>query len=78
MKGLDGLKESLVSHGVGVDNVSVKVAEGQKSEFKQEWTEQDGSRGGNKKQDQPNKEEKEKGLFEKMMAQNDEEENGNV
>lgn len=78
MKGLDGLKESLTSHGVGVDNVSVKVAEGQKSEYKQDWTEQDGSRGGNKKQDQPNREEKEKGLFEKMMAQHNEEENGNV
>lgn len=78
MKGLEGLKETLTSHGVGVDNVSVKVAEGQKSEYKQDWTEQEGSRGGNKGQDQPNKEEKEKGLFEKMMAKNNEEENGNV
>jgi len=78
MKGLESLKETLMSQGVGVDNVSVKVAEGQKSEYKQDWTEQEGSRGGNKGQDQPNKEEKEKGLFEKMMAKNNEEENGNV
>ena len=78
MKGLDGLKETLASHGVGVDNVSVKVAEGQKSEYKQDWTEQDGSKGGNKRQDQPSREEKEKGLFEKMMAQSQDEENGNV
>ena len=78
MKGLDGLKETLTSHGVGVDNVSVKVAEGQKSEYKQDWTEQEGSKGGNKRQDQPNREEKEKGLFEKMMAQSQDEENGNV
>ncbi len=78
MKGLDGLKESLASHGVGVDNVSVKVADSQKSEYKQDWTEQEGSRGGNKEQEQPNREEKEKGLFEKMMAQSANEENGNV
>ena len=78
MKGLDGLKESLATHGVGVDNVSVKLADVQKSEYQQDWTEQEGSRGGNKGQGQPNREEKEKGLFEKMMAQTTEEENGNV
>lgn len=77
-KGLDGLKESLGAHGVAVDNVSVKVADSQKSEYGQDWTEQDGSRGGNKRQGQPNREEKEKGLFEKMMAQTQENENGNV
>ena len=77
-KGLDGLKEALGTHGVSVDNVSVKVADSQKSEYKQDWTEQEGSRGGNKGQGQPNREEKEKGLFEKMMAQTTENENGNV
>lgn len=77
-KGLDGLKESLGAHGVAVDNVSVKVADSQKSEYGQDWTEQEGSRGGNKRQGQPNREEKEKGLFEKMMAQTQENENGNV
>lgn len=77
-KGLDGLKESLGAHGVAVDNVSVKVADSQKSEYRQDWTEQEGSRGGNKGQGQPNREEKEKGLFEKMMAQTVEDENGNV
>lgn len=78
MKGLDGLKESLISHGVGVDNISVKVSDSQKSEYNQDWTEQDGSRGGNKGQKNPDREEKEKGLFEKMMAQTFEDENGNV
>ena len=78
MKGLDGLKETLTSHGVGVDNVSVKIADSQKSEYRQDWTEQEGSRGGNKNQEQPNREEKEKGLFEKMMAETIEEENGKV
>lgn len=77
-KGLEGLKETLTSHGVGVDNISVKIAEGQKSEYNQDWTEQEGSRGGNKGQQQQNREEKEKGLFEKMMAQTTENENGNV
>ena len=78
MKGLDGLKESLISHGVGVDNISVKVSDAQKSEYNQDWTEQEGSKGGNKGQKNPDREEKEKGLFEKMMAQTFEEENGNV
>ena len=56
MKGLDGLRESLTAHGVGVENVSVKLNNTQKSENNQNWTEQDGSRGGNKGQDQPNRE----------------------
>lgn len=78
MKGLDGLKDSLLAQGVGVDNVSVKVADAQKSEYNQDWTEQEGSRGGNKGQKNPDREEKEKGAFEKMMAQTLEKENGNV
>lgn len=78
MKGIDGLKETLTAHGVGVDNVSVKLSDTQKSDNNQNWTEQDGSRGGNKGQGQPNREQKEKGLFEKMMAQTDKNENGNV
>lgn len=78
MKGLDGLRDSLTSHGVGVDNVSVKLNESQKSEYNADWTEQEDSRGGNKEQGRSNKDEKEKGLFEQMMAQTLEEENGNV
>lgn len=79
MKGLDGLKDTLASHGVGVDNVSVKVSDTQKEADTPDWTEQEGSRGGNKGQSQPDREEKEKGLFEKMMAQTNEEfKNGNV
>ncbi len=69
MKGLDGLKETLTAHGVGVDNVSVKVNDTQKSEYNADWTEQDGSRGGNKEQNRQNREEKEKGLFEKTMEE---------
>ena len=34
MKGLDGLKDTLLAQGVNVDNVSVKVADAQKSEYK--------------------------------------------
>ncbi len=76
MKGLDGLKETLTSHGVGVDNVAVKVNDTQKSEYNADWTEQEGSRGGNKEQNPQNREEKEKGLFEKTIAQ--QKENGKV
>ena len=78
MKGLDGLKDTLLAQGVNVDNVSVKVADTQKSEYEQDWTEQEGSKGGNKGQRNPDREEKEKGAFEKMMAQTLEKENGNV
>ena len=78
MKGLDGLKDSLLSHGVAVDNVSVKISDAQKSEYNQDWTEQEGSRGGNKNQGKSDREEKEKGLFEKMMAKATDDENGNV
>lgn len=77
MKGLDGLKETLVSHGVGVDNVSVKLQEAQKSEYSADWTEQEGSRGGNKEQGQSKQNEKDKEVFEQMMAQFNKE-NGKV
>ena len=40
-----------------------------KSEYNADWTEQDGSRGGNKEQNRQNREEKEKGLFEKTMEE---------
>ena len=69
MKGLDGLKDTLASHGVGVDNVSVKVSDTQKEADTPDWTEQEGLRGGNKGQNQPDREEKEKGLFEQTIAQ---------
>lgn len=76
-KGVDGLKESLLSHGVGVDNISVKVSENQKSEYQQDWTEQENSEKRGREQEQ-RKEEKEKGAFEKMMAKYKENKNGNV
>ena len=78
MKGLDGLKDSLLAHGVNADNVSIKVADSQKTEYNEDWTEQEGSRGGNKGQKEQEKEEKQKGLFEQTMAQTLEKENGNV
>ena len=69
MKGLDGLKESLLYHGVNIDNISVKLNESQKSEYKQDWTEQDGSRGGNKEERQQRREEKDTPVFEDLIAQ---------
>lgn len=68
MKGLDGLRETLLTNGIGVDNVSVKVGETEESSYNQDWTEREGSRGGNKGQQNPDKNEKEKGLFEKTIA----------
>ncbi len=77
MKGLDGLKETLVSHGVNVDSVSVKLNETQEAEYNADWTEQEGSRGGNKEQGRSKGEEKEQQKFEQMMAQK-QDENGKV
>ena len=78
MKGLDGLKESLLAHGVNVDNVTVKLNEAQDSEYNSDWTEQEGSRGGNKEQNQ-SRQNKEQEDFEQMMSfEKDSIENGNV
>lgn len=67
MKGLDGLKDTLMSHGVCVDNVSVKINDAQESEYNADWTEQEGSRGGNKEQGSQ-KEQRGKEQFEQMMS----------
>lgn len=67
MKGLDGLKDTLMSHGVSVDNVSVKINDAQESEYNADWTEQEGSRGGNKEQGSQ-KEQRGKEPFEQMMS----------
>lgn len=77
MKGFDGLKETLLAQGVSVDNVSVKLNEAQKSEYNADWTEQEGSRGGNKQDGRSQQNEKDKNAFEQMMAQFNEE-NGKV
>jgi len=76
-KGIDGLRESLLSHGVGVDNISIKVNENQKSEYQQDWTEQENSEN-NRREQEHQKKDKDKNLFEKMMAQIEDNENGNV
>ena len=67
MKGLDGLKDTLVSHGVSVDNVTVKLNDTQESEYNTDWTEQEGSRGGNKEQN-PQREQRNKEQFDRMMS----------
>ena len=77
MKGLDSLKESLLSQGVNVDNVSVKLNDTQKSEYNQDWTEQEGSKGGNKHYKEHRQ--KEEQNFEQLMfGLNDDEEKNNV
>lgn len=65
MKGLDGLKESLLAQGVNIDNVTVKLEESE-GEYKQDYTEQEGSKGGNKHQGAKKQKQQEKD-FEQMM-----------
>ena len=67
MKGLDGLKDTLMSHGVSVDIGSVRINNAQESEYNADWTEQEGSRGGNKEQGSQ-KEQRGKEQFEQMMS----------
>lgn len=74
MKGLDGLKDALAANGVSVDNVSVKLNETQESEHNADWTEQEGSRGGNKEQ-RSRRGQKEEQEFEQMMSFAQDEEN---
>lgn len=65
MKGLNGLKETLLAQGVNVDNISVKL-ENTENEYESDYTEQEGSGGGNKQQGA--KKQKENGKdFEEMM-----------
>ena len=74
MKGLEGLKESLLAQGINVDNVSVRLEETD-GEYKQDYTEQEGSKGGNKHQGAKKQKEDEKNFEEMMFEQ---ENNGNV
>ena len=75
MKGLAGLRESLISQGVSVDNVTVKLADAGDSEYSGDWTDAEGSRGGFKEQN-PKHQKDDKKQFEKMMFEI--ENNGNV
>ena len=71
MKGLNGLKESLLSQGINVDNVSVKLEETKESKNNSDWTEQEGSRGGNKQQGSQRQQKNEEKPFEQMMLELD-------
>ena len=66
LKGIETLRESLIAQGVSVDNVVVKLNESNDSEQHFDWTEQEGSRGGNKQQGSKQQKEQEK-HFEQMM-----------
>ncbi len=67
MKGLDGLKETLLSHGVNIDNVSVKLNDTQESEYNPDWTEDENQNQGKREQGSQ-KERKDKEQFEQAMA----------
>lgn len=77
MKGLDGLKESLLAHGINVDSVSVKINETEEP-YNPDWTEEQDSKQNNREQGKQKQEEKEKGLFEKTISKSIDKENGNV
>ena len=76
LKGLDGLKESLLAQGINVDNVSVKLEETD-NEYNPDYTEQEGSKGGNKQQGAKQQKENEK-TFEELIGANIEEETNEV
>lgn len=78
MKGLDGLKENLITHGIGVDNISVKIAESEESSYNPDWTEQENSENHSQEQHKQRREEKEKNLFEKTIEENLNLKNGSV
>lgn len=67
MKGISGLKDSLLSQGVSVDNISVKMEEQNESDSNYDWTEQEGSRGGNKHQGSQKQQKEQEKPFEQMM-----------
>ena len=67
MKGLSGLKDNLLAQGINVDSVSVKLEDSNDSEYKQDWTEQEGSRGGNKQQGSQKQQKEQEKPFEQMM-----------
>lgn len=68
MRGLNDLKETLTSNGIGVNDVNVKINETQENSYNADWTEQEGSRGGNKEQKQQEKQEKEENSFNQIMS----------
>ena len=67
MNGLEGLKDNLLAHGVNIDNVSVKLEKTTESENPSDWTEQEGSRGGNKQQGSQKQKKDDEKPFEQMM-----------
>ena len=75
MKGLEGLKENLLSQGISVDNVSIKLEESANEENPFDWTEQEGSKGGYKQQESRRQKDEEKQQFEQLMFEYN---NGNV
>ena len=71
--GLDGLKETLISQGVNVDNILIKLSEAE-SEYNPDWTDQEGSRGGNKGQQNKRQKEDPKAFEQMMFEMNNKEE----
>ena len=77
MKGLDELKNTLLTQGVNVDNVSVKLEETD-SEYSLDYTEQEGSKGGNKEQGRKHHQKENEQTFEELIGANVEEEKSEI
>ncbi len=76
MRGLEGLKGNLLSQGIAVDSVNIKLEEAFLSEDNSsDWTEQEGSRGGNKQQGNKHQNDEKEQQFEQFMFDYS---NGNV
>ena len=73
MKGLSGLKESLLAHGINIENVSVKIEESD-SEYQPDYTEQENSQHQAKHQDSKKQKQNNKD-FEQMMFELENEQN---
>ena len=69
IKGLEGLKESLLAQGINIDDVSIKLEESE-NEYQPDWTEQGGYRGGNKHQEARKNKDNEK-TFEELIKDNE-------
>ena len=68
MQGLDGLKETLLTQGVSVDNVSVKLNEAQESEYNADWLEQEKEDGAQQERNKNSKNQKNKNIFEDLLS----------
>ena len=69
LKGISGLKQNLLTHGINVDNVVVKLSENESGdgEYNQDWTEQENNNGGKQQRHGARQNRQQEKNFEQMM-----------